>query len=800
MATVSDDFDAFVRRATNAHGPYPYQREIAYGGLPALLNVPTGSGKTAAAVLAWLWRLTQDGQDLAATPHRLVYVLPMRTLVEQTVREIRFWLRNLGLAEEVQLHVLMGGVDRDDDLWQLNPAAPAVFVGTQDMVLSRALMRGYAEPRSRWPVSFGLLHSGTQWVFDETQLLGPALGTSAQLQGLRAVLGTASPTATMWMSATLDPGDLDTPDHCLSVGGAATVALGLEDHAGPLGVRLNALRRFGRLHLPEDAKQYPVVLARELVDRHGRGTQTIAFLNTVERASAVFAAAAKAAPGCEVVLVHSRFRPAEREKLAERLREDPGAEGRIVVATQALEAGVDVSSRLLFTEVAPWSSVVQRAGRCNRGGEYASGADLMWSAPPKMAAAPYEAEDLHESVRALSELEGVALTTLELQRLEVKMSRPVHAVLRRRDLLQLFDTLPDLSGADLDVGPWIRDGDDTTVFVAWRTFSDGKPDENALFPARAELCPAPVGDVRKLIKDGRPLWAYDRVTGVWRRALQADAMPGAVLVADAADGGYSIELGWTPQSRTPVEAVPGAATEADAIGNDGLSYGSSRWVGLAEHLRDVEREVRAVVSEHTRPFEDLPGGLVEAAAVAGRFHDLGKAHPAFQAMLLASLREGEEGPGEELWAKSQRYGGHHRGRPHLRHELVSALMLLHPDCGLLDGHQEADLVTYLVAAHHGKVRVSVRSLPGEDGRVLGVEDGDTTTPVKLPDGSTVPALKLSLGHLKLGDDGEGAPSWTGRALHLRDREDLGPFRLAFLESLVRVADWRASKSYRTEGL
>jgi CRISPR-associated endonuclease/helicase Cas3 len=34
---------------------------------------------------------------------------------------------------------------------------------------------------------------------------------------------------------------------------------------------------------------------------------------------------------------------------------------------------------------------------------------------------------------------------------------------------------------------------------------------------------------------------------------------------------------------------------------------------------------------------------------------------------------------------------------------------------------------------------------------------------------------------------------------LRDREDLGPFRLAFCEAAVRSADWRASAGYQETG-
>jgi CRISPR-associated endonuclease/helicase Cas3 len=42
--------------------------------------------------------------------------------------------------------------------------------------------------------------------------------------------------------------------------------------------------------------------------------------------------------------------------------------------------------------------------------------------------------------------------------------------------------------------------------------------------------------------------------------------------------------------------------------------------------------------------------------------------------------------------------------------------------------------------------------------------------------------------------GEG--SWLERTLRLRDDPALGPFRLAYLETLVRVADWRASEEER----
>jgi len=84
MSKIHKTFDAFFSAAMGLSGPYPYQRELATdASLPELLSVPTGVGKTAAAILGWLWRRRFHGDAgiRDATPRRLVYCFPMRTLV-----------------------------------------------------------------------------------------------------------------------------------------------------------------------------------------------------------------------------------------------------------------------------------------------------------------------------------------------------------------------------------------------------------------------------------------------------------------------------------------------------------------------------------------------------------------------------------------------------------------------------------------------------------------------------------------------------------------------------------------------
>ncbi|MGQ0824581.1 MAG: type I-G CRISPR-associated helicase/endonuclease Cas3g [Actinomycetota bacterium] len=798
----SDDFAGLVYRATG-NTPYPYQERLARDGLPELLQIPTGCGKTLAATLAWLYRrrFHADPVVRAETPHWLVFTLPMRTLVEQTYGAISRWVERLGLGDEIGVYRVMGGESRAQDRWRDRPEQDAIFVGTLDMLVSRALNRGYGASRFVWPIDFGLFNSGCQWVFDEVQLMGAALPTTRQLEGLRHVLGTAVTTRSMWMSATVDERSLSTVD-LPEVG--SIVELGDTDRESDLRTRLDAPKRVEEVAIADRA--YEIAVAAAVRDAHRAGTLTLAVCNTVDRARQVFGVLTShdREGGPEVVLLHSRFRPPDRAARASAALADVdrSGPGRIVVSTQVVEAGVDISATVLFSEAAPWPSVVQRAGRCNRDG-LTSGARLLWAEPPKSP--PYEAADIAASITALRELTGTEVTPETLRALTVDTTVVVHPVLRRRDLVGLFDTTPDLSGNDLDVSRFIRANDDTDVQIAWRVEMPANAGE---LPTRDELCSVAVGDARRFLTGGkRRAWSFDQLTGAWVRSDGRTIRPGLVVVVLADEGGYDPASGWDPTIKRAVPVVAPAESSAlgvadAAIDSDPLTFTAGRWVGLTEHLADVEREAEMLGGAYG--VDDLAHDHLRATVVAGRLHDIGKAHDVFQEMLLDTCGEDTAARADAQagvpWAKS---GGHSRSRNarrYFRHELVSLLILLGDGRVALDGVAEPDLVRYLVAAHHGRVRLSIRSLPDETphpggGRVaLGTCDGDKVASVVIP-GGEIPACTLDLSPMELGDGPDGAPSWTARALTLRDRPDLGPFRLAFLEAVVRLSDWRVSASY-----
>ena len=797
-------FEDLVGAATRGCLPYPYQSRLADEGLPEVLAVPTGAGKTLAAVLPWLYRrrFHPDPDVRLVTPRRLVYVLPMRTLVEQSVAEIRGWLQAVNLHSSepgIDCHVLMGGEKRLTE-WRTEPERDAIIVGTIDMIVSRALNRGYGESRFIWPIDFGLLNSDCHYVYDEVQLMGPALATSRQLHGLRMKLGVAAPCTSTWMSATVDESRLRTVDAPTFDEPSRLTAADWRDSV--LARRLNATKRVLAIDSAEWSK-YEKGLANRVAAEHVPGTLTIVIVNTVARAMNIQAAVASLKIGAELVLVHSRFRPLDRERVVDLIRADinPEGPGRIVVSTQVIEAGLDVSSTTLVTETAPWPSIVQRAGRCNRDG-LAKDARLMWVVPPPKAG-PYDAADMAASAAALVSLQGVDVTPQVLGAVDVPVTEKIQSVLRRRDLLELFDTLADLSGNDVDIARFIRDSDDLDVAVAWRSdlATKGPVDSNSTMPGRRERCPVSVGSFRDwLQKSPRALhnvWRWDHLRASWIVARLDDVRPGVVFLVDASVGGYDSLHGWSPESRSPVVPVADEpAADDQSTSDDPATMDDRGWVTLRDHLADTERAASELLTL-IRPTE-LSSHHLDAIVTAARLHDVGKAHPVFRSSIAATVGADQPRPPAHLvLAKSAGSRPLRHAVHNFRHELASALALLGEGQSVIADLEEKDLIVYLVAAHHGRIRVGVRSLPGDErpdggSALLGIGDHDLVPAVELPEGE-MPASALDLGYFSLGRQ-EGRRSWSERSLALRDRGDIGPFRLGYMEAIVRLADWRASSA------
>ena len=837
------EFESLFEKATN-NGPFPYQVSLATSAhLPQILNAPTGSGKTDAVVLAWLWRRKQLRD---ATPRRLVYCLPMRVLVEQTRDKVKKWLRNLDLlaekpgdeANKITVTVLMGGEDKDR--WDEYPERDAIIIGTQDMLLSRALNRGYGMSRYRWPVHYALLNNDCLWVMDEVQLMGVGVETSAQLQAFREKLKCERNVKTIWMSATMDKRRLETYDHPVP---EETEIHRLSERECEnnltLKKRLNAKKPVKKFGVQIGADDYFTELAKKIVDGHQKGTLTLVIVNTVERARKVYAEVEKEIGGKKNIshaLIHSRFRPTERkENLDLLVSKDDEKKDRIVVATQVVEAGVDISAALLITEIAPWPSLVQRFGRCNRYGECNDNSEILWTDSPTVERekgkkgkndynAPYDPDEIAQSRELLAGMEDGGIKNLENVGKNYRPKPVERQVIRKRDVLDLFDTTTDLTGNDLDISRFIRETDDTDVQVFWRQDVDEKREDfDYETPDREELCSVPIGDAKTLLPDydkkearGASSKKKKAFAGFWRynprdkrleRINNANRIaPGQILLLDCKAGGYDKRTGWNVElvGKNEVNELGGEAAKRcpkckqrliGLVDDDSLDSDYPTFIGkdipLTQHLNDVESEAFQLAKAL-----ELEQEKIIALTTAARWHDIGKSHNVFQDM-LRKANPGLPGDAEQLWAKSKEEQCVNCGsklrkqvryeRPRFRHELASALAWLQNGT---TSQANADLIAYLIAAHHGKVRLLLRSMPGEtkpskgESYARGVWNGDALQPVPplLPSGA-----KLDLTLMELGEG-----SWLEKTLGLRDNPTIGPFRLAYYETILRIADWRAS--------
>lgn len=907
-----------------------------------LIRIPTGFGKTAGVTLAWLWNRVERADP--SWPRRLVLCLPMRTLVEQTKKAVDGWVS--GAKREIAVPVLMGGLEATD--WHLRPDEEAVIIGTQDMLISRALNRGYGSPRARWPMEYAALNTDCLWVMDEIQLMGVGLATSAQLQAFaqqaHAQRKLPRPRRTWWMSATLQRDWLrSAPDLAAKVDGLAGLDLAGAEKTGPLWSVGKPVRV---AHVPAADDARAERWADLVVEAHARtsGGVTLVVVNTVKSAVALHGVLEKRLKKATPAhLVHSRFRGVERRAWADKFLVKGKCEGanRIIVATQVVEAGVDISANVLVTELAPWSSLVQRFGRCARYGgtgevivvdrrhtdESASRLKAKTDderrdrrrKADETVALPYKFAELEAAAEALAQLADVGPASLDAfeARAGALIARlypyePLH-VITRREVGDLFDTGADLTGADVDVSRFVRDGDDRErdVMVWWWPIAEAdahvRPRPHPrLRPVPDALCRVSVAEARQWLLGGaaeteaedsegppdaaapsrdakRPrAWVWDYVEGEWLSLTRRGMYPGQTILVAQNAGGYSKERGFVGRESTaPVEvdrshaklpvdaaadadaaAVADAAAIADgADEEDDLSAIEQQYKTIATH--GAEAAAEAVAIAHALALDDETTMLLRWAALA---HDLGKAHPAFQDRIdRDAIAEGVQlakAPKDRWPRRTGRYSkAPLDARPGLRHELASALALLElawrarPDHAALQGRcgdvldlmgirrvpaaderlddpgaligallaldaRAFDLVLYLVMAHHGKVRATMPMSPhdqdnpqppgeGESGRatgpdealpIRGVREGDRLPALTLADldgrDVTLPEVTLSLEVARLGLSGKYGPSWVERVLALREHH--GDVRLAWFETLLRVADVRASQNAKRD--
>lgn len=343
-----------------AHG---FQVELAQkllAGRSVVLRAPTGTGKTWATVAPFLYSLWR-GQPQA---DRLLYTLPLRSLASSLHHDVFTHLqRARGLFGKVASEgkdreyqgghrycsLQMGGEGHDPFF-----ESDLVFT-TIDQLLSGYLGLPVSLPRRLGNMVGGAL-VGSYIVFDELHLLEPsrAMGTTIEmldrLHGLtQFVLMTAtlSDSGVEWLGSRLRAEPFVIPDSQIRR---------IPSHE-------TKRREWRRVNHPLTAKD---------VQQSHCGGRTIALTNTVSRAQSLFKELRTHYAGTptKVILLHSRFFPCDRKVVEDQLAGYFGPDATlfdvVLVTTQAVEAGIDISADELLTDLAPMNALIQRAGRVAR--------------------------------------------------------------------------------------------------------------------------------------------------------------------------------------------------------------------------------------------------------------------------------------------------------------------------------------------------------------------------------------------------------------------------------------------------
>jgi CRISPR-associated endonuclease/helicase Cas3 len=821
------------------------------GDPPSICDIPTGLGKTS-VIAVWLLARAEG----AKVPCRLVYVVNRRTVVDQTtdeVRRIRAHLQEAGIREDLAVSTLRGQM-ADNREWSRDPSRPAVICGTVDMIGSRLLFSGYRSSFRLRPLHAGFLGQDTLLVHDEAHL-EPAFQkllerivdeqkTRKDLAPLQVMALTATPHGKSDLSLSTE--DEANPEVAKRIG--ATKKLFLHPH----GARDLVERVTDKVLELASSPRAVLAFLRSVEDvTSAVGRLRKAGLKVQQLTGTMRGFERDRLAESDPVFLRFVARPEKTTR-----PEDEPTEAAVLVCTSAGEVGVNLSADHLVCDLSTFDSMAQRFGRVNRLGRrddaevHVFHPELAFLKEDKAPDAPARLATLD----LLTGLHGRACPSA-IGKLDPKLRRDAFApqpeVLPATDVL--FDAWamttirgplpgrPPVTAYLHGVSSW----EPPTTQVAWREEVDRiQGDLLSRYPPRDLLDDFPLKP-HELLQDRTsrvletlrvlaekhgeeaskiPIWVIDEYGEV--DASQNLAELAAVDRKDADEQYADCTLLLSPRWLRPVEgilseeswigektgadvggadvaeewfetvegkdekrklrcrvldqqSVPGGmrlirtivlddGEQAELEDSDRQEKTQSRWrwyelalraddensraarapVELDVHRADVEGRARQIVGGLS-----LDPATGQAIVVAAKLHDLGKSRKLWQRSIGNRNRERLLAkPGSQDYAAGQGTSYRHELGSIVDCERRALLSELTPD--------QKELVLHLIAAHHGRARPHFPSEELFDPEASGVDF-----------------------------DALGGEIMT-RFARLQRR--YGRWGLAYLESLLRAADYAAS--------
>lgn len=629
---------------TQNPGPHRYQELLADYLLArrhVIVRAPTGAGKTLAVLIPFL--LYREQMKFGG----MIYVLPLRTLVEAVFEEAK------RLSEPRGLKVVMQTGERADAEFFHDAD---IIVTTFDQLLSGLLCDPYGLSRKLWNINAAAI-AGKLVIFDEFHLMEPHRAFVSALFGVQLFRELC---VSVWMTATATSTLVDLVVKELD---ATEVELSNEEQT---------MLFEGRGIHRELQTHWGTALTTEEIIRH-RGRKMLVVVNTVKRAQDLLEALPHEWPA---LLLHSRFFSTHRREKQSKLRN-----AELVIATQVIEAGVDMSCEVLLTEIAPVNAIVQRAGRCARFANE-SGTVHVYDTS---SALPYAEPQLNAARRTINDSD-----TLN-PRLVQAWVEQAHGEEDRKALIGfrgLVDKRRDFirgrvtgHGDDSGAAAYIRTGDDTVRVFILANPAGVRPQERESIQVRRRT-------IQGFQRHG---WVYEGDEWISNgdfRAAYAVALPPSIA-------GYTKERGLKLGSTGIIESPTKKARERPG------------WQTLlAELWGDHTQNVIRCAHDRMR-IEGLPECFIGAVTWAAKLHDVGKLQDCWQKWARGRQAvRGKEVEGTLAHTDYDRIL--HRGEPRPpKHAAASALYGAAHLRELPDAERSAILLALLT--HHGGTMKGVES-------------------------------------------------------------------------------------------
>ncbi len=364
-----------------------------------LLEAPTGAGKSEAS-LKWALKSAQNIKGV----RKIIYVLPFKALIKDLHQRFISYIGNENvdkwdsdyksdLLVELSNKKVIFSSYSDFNFYKIEKSyfmKKPLVITTADQILMTFLNV------ERYPIRRGLF-SDAIFVFDEVQAYG---------EKFRALIyhfiDKVEPKATLIMTAT-------PPKETSKTLGSIEI-LSDDRWIKELHEKYNA--SVGIIKFKEKSKSK---LIADVLNNISSNDKRIAIIvNTVQEAIDLYEAMKynkkefkqlnTVLGNKKIILLHSNMMFEDRES---RLNEALNLDEVLLISTQVLEAGVDITFDLMMRELAPLASVVQSMGRVNRGGENPNAKFILLVPEESLNrknSLPYSQEDLEETLSLVNSI------------------------------------------------------------------------------------------------------------------------------------------------------------------------------------------------------------------------------------------------------------------------------------------------------------------------------------------------------------------------------------------------------------